>query len=129
MQIDPSTLRLALLKIFMNASLPVTAWRAYGEIARDWQSTGLRGSDLRDAVHQMMEGGELLSSDLNGVLSLALAAGMEQALTRPKAYLNLGSQRDEDALLGVLTREGGSYDPGLRRRVDDLAAMSGTKPA
>jgi hypothetical protein len=129
MQIDSNTLRLALLKIFMNASLPVTSWRAYAEVARDWKSTGLRGSDLLDAVHEMMGKGELLSSDLNGVPSLALAAGMEQSLTGPKAYLNLGSQRDEDALLGVLTRESGGYDLGLRRRADDPATVSAVKPA
>jgi hypothetical protein len=125
MMIDSGTRRLALLKIFMNSALPVTTWRAFSEVAWDWKSTGLRGSDLRDAVHEMMEGGELLTADRNGVLSLALTAAMEQTLTRPKAYLNLGSQQDEDALLGVLSRDSRGPDEGLRRRsADDVPEAS-----
>jgi hypothetical protein len=117
MQIESSTLRLAVLKIFMDGRQS-GGWHAYGDIAAAWHHTGLRGSDLRDAVHEMMEGGELRSAEREGVLSLALSPEVLQSMLLPNAYLRLGTLQDEVTLLGALFRVGG-VDAGLRRRVVD----------
>jgi hypothetical protein len=95
MQIASATLRTALLRVFGDAGARAGAWLAYHEVAAAWRGTGLRGDDLRDAVHQMLEGGELLAADRGGVLSLALGNGLLESLARPGAELRLATL-DED---------------------------------
>lgn len=120
MQIDSNALRLALLKIFMESGVPA-GWHAYGSIAAAWQHTGLRVSDLRDAVHEMMEGGELHSAERDGALSLALDADLLHCLAQPNAYLRLGTLQQEVTLLDALFRGSRGADRGLRRRARDVA--------
>jgi hypothetical protein len=119
MYVDSNTLRLALLKIFVESGAPA-AWRPYCAVAESWRLTGLRGSDLRDAVHEMMEGGELVSSERDGALSLALSSAMLHSMRQPDACLRLGTLEEEITLLDLMFRENAGPDQGLRRRVTDL---------
>ena len=80
----------------MESGARAGGWLAYSEIAAAWQRGGLRGDDLRDAVHQMLEGGELLAADRDGVLSLALGSGALDGLMPPGPGLRLVTLRDED---------------------------------
>jgi hypothetical protein len=96
MQVAISTLRPALLKAFMDSGARGGSWLAYSELATAWQRSGLRADDLRDAVHQMLEGGELLTSDRGGVLSLALGSGVLESLAHPGLELRLATLQDED---------------------------------
>lgn len=83
MYVSSHTLRLELLRIFAGAGSRAREGLGFTEIARQWAYTGLRDSDLRAAIHELMEGGELLSRQHDGVLSFALrnGAGLE-----PVAY-------------------------------------------
>jgi hypothetical protein len=94
MQLAFSTLRPALLKVFMESGARAGGWLAYHEVAAAWQRGGLRGDDLRDAVHQMLEGGELLASDRDGVLSLALGRGALDGTAQPGLRLALLGEDD-----------------------------------
>ena len=96
MQLAISTLRPALLKAFMDSGARGGSWLAYSQIASAWQRNGLRPDDLRDAVHQMLEGGELLTSNRDGVLSLALGRGVLESLAQPGLELRLATLQDED---------------------------------
>lgn len=124
MFVDSRTLRLALLKIFTQSRTP-GAWRSYSEVADAWRHTGLRGSDLRDAVHEMMEGGELLSSERDGALSLTLSPVLLQSLMQPEACLRLGTLDEEITLLDALFRGSPGPDMGIRRRTADLVDQFG----
>jgi hypothetical protein len=96
MQIASTTLRLALLKVFVDAGAKPGSWLAYPDIDTAWRRTGLRGDDLRDAVHQMLEGGELLAAQRGGVLSLALSGELVRGLgQQPGVELRLATL-DED---------------------------------
>jgi hypothetical protein len=119
MYIDSSTLRLALLKIFVESGAPAD-WRPYCDVAEAWRLTGLRGSDLRDAVHEMIEGGELVSAERDGALSLALSSELLHGMRQPDSYLRLGTLEEEITLLDLLFRDKPGPDHGLRRRVSDL---------
>jgi hypothetical protein len=95
MQIASSTLRLALLKVFIDAGARPGSWLAYPDVDSAWRRTGLRGDDLRDAVHQMLEGGELLAGHRDGVLSLALSGELVRGLAQAGTELRLATL-DED---------------------------------
>ena len=80
----------------MESGARAGSWLAYRDIAAAWQRSGLRGDDLRDAVHQMLEGGELLAADRDGALSLALGHGVLESLGPPGLGLQLATLQDED---------------------------------
>lgn len=81
MYVSSHTLKFELLRIFAGAGLRARDGLGFAEIARQWARTGLRDSDLRAAIHELMESGELLSLRRDGVLSFALrtAAGLDQS--------------------------------------------------
>jgi hypothetical protein len=122
MQIDSLTLRLALTKILVESGALTGHWLCYSAVAAAWQRTGLRGSDLRDAVHEMIESHDLAAADHDGALSLALEPRLRRSLSQFDAELTLVAVDDDVSLRKAALRSLPDPDPGLRRRYDDRAA-------
>jgi hypothetical protein len=119
MQIDSGTLRLALTKVLVEGGALTGRWLRYSEVAAAWQRTGLRGADLRDAVHEMIESRDLAAADREGALSLALDPGLRRSLSQFDAELTLVAVQDDGALRKAALRGLPDLDAGLRRRYHD----------
>lgn len=120
MHISSQTLRLALLRIFADAEARAGDCLPFPEIACSWAATGLRDSDLRVAVHEMLESGDLLSMERHGALGLALSAAAYQWLNRPDGELQAASLSEKAALVNAHYRPRPGVDHGLRRRSEDF---------
>ena len=121
MQIDSGTLRVALTKVLVEGGALTGRWLRYSEVATAWSRTGLRGADLRDAVHEMIESRDLTAADRDGGLSLALAPGVCRSLAQFDAELALAAVREDGFLNGAARRRQPGLDAGLRRRDSDQA--------
>jgi hypothetical protein len=103
MHIPSDTLRRALLRVFAGCGADAGQRLAFAEIERGWRGTGFRGSDLRDAVHEMLERGELRCAQEQEVLGFALA---------PTAAAGLARVAQDDPLLlraGMRARNGAAW--------------------
>jgi len=120
MQISSQTLRLALLKLFAEAGAQAADGLAFLEMARSWSATGLRDSDLRVAVHELLESGDLTSEERDDTLCFALSAAARDKLMRPDGELQLANFETEAALFLARYRDRSGYDPMLRRRTEDF---------
>ncbi len=120
MHISSHTLRLALLRIFADSGARAGDCLAFPEIACAWAETGLRDSDLRVAVHELLESGDLLSMERHDALGLALTAAAHQGLYRPDGELQLAALEEKAALFNAQYRRRPGPDPGLRRRTEDF---------
>ena len=80
MYVPSHTLRQALLRIFTEAVANPGESLSFSEIARTWSRTGLRDHDLRIAVRELVESGDMRPLQRNGTLGLALNPA---ALHRP----------------------------------------------
>ena len=121
MHISSHTLRFALLRVFADTGARSGDCLTFPEIACGWAATGLRDSDLRVAVNEMLESGDLVSLQRNGALGLALSATMYQRLYRQQnedAYLATADERS--SLFNARYRPQRRADPGLRRRSEDF---------
>lgn len=103
----------------MRSGVSAGNWLRYSDVAAAWQRTGLRGADLRDAVHELLEAGALLASSRDGVLSLSLSDSVYARLRGAEADLQLATVEDEATLLETMLRGSAGSDPGLRRRAND----------
>ena len=110
MHVSSQTLRSALLRIFADAGNSAREGLNFPDIARRWAATGLRDSDLRAAVHELLESGELLSLQRDGILSFALNSA-------PECY---GSELQLGLVESTRQGHGGGADPVLRYRMEDL---------
>jgi hypothetical protein len=122
MHISSHTLRSALLRIFADAGARAREGLSFTEIARDWGRTGLRDSDLRAAIHELMEGGELLSLERDGALSFALAGGagwMPDFGYGPEPGLQPAAIGDEARTVAAWRQSGLLADAVLRYRRED----------
>lgn len=124
MLISSNTLRLALLRIFENAGARAGDNLLFRDIATAWTRTGLRNSDLRDAVNEMIESGGLCSGDCDGALGFSLTPKADRLLTEPDEDMRATRAEDETTLFQVQLRVRGDLDPGLRRRNADRPHVS-----
>ncbi|MDE0856643.1 MAG: hypothetical protein OSA97_19690 [Nevskia sp.] len=120
MHISSQTLRLALLRIFADAGLRAGDWLAFPEVACAWSATGLRDSDLRVAVHEMLDSGDLISLERDSALGLALSTSQYQRLYRQDGELQLATAEERSNLASVRYRPHRGADAGLRRRSEDF---------
>ncbi len=74
MYVSSHTLRQALLRIFTEAVANPGESLSFSEIARTWSRTGLRDLDLRIAVRELVESGDLHPLQRNGTLGFTLNA-------------------------------------------------------
>jgi hypothetical protein len=121
MRVSSHTLRLALLRIFADAGSSAADGLAFPKIQQGWFTTGLRESDLRAAVHEMLECGDLRSLQRDGVLGFALAASSGHSMTWPDGELRLSTQEEENTLLQARYRDRSHSEPRPRRRAEDSA--------
>lgn len=120
MHVSSQTLRLALLRIFADAGARAGDWLAFPEVACAWSATGLRDSDLRVAVHEMLESGDLLSLERDNALGLTLSWAQYQRLYRHDGELQLATTEERTNLFNARYRPHRGTDAGLRRRSEDF---------
>lgn len=119
MHISSHILRLALLRLFAEAGARAGDWLSFAELGERWVETGLRTADLRTAVNDMMEAGDLVSSEHEGNPGFALSHGGYRAVMEPNGDLQRASPDDDTTLLNARFRPRRGQDLGLRRRLDD----------
>jgi GH24 family phage-related lysozyme (muramidase) len=121
MYVSSPTLRVELLRIFAGAGARARDGLGFTEIARLWARTGLRDSDLRAAIHELMEGGELLSQQRDGALSFALRLGAGLDLAEPtlEPALQRAAAETETSAFRRWQQAGLLADAALRYRRED----------
>ena len=120
MHISSSTLRLALLRLFQQAGMRTGDQFPFRDMERAWHSTGLRTSDLRDAVRLMHEDGELQRVGQDFDLSFALTA---KARSAQDLQADPAFEEDSAALVTVSQRVRLGYAPEKRRRASDAVEL------
>jgi hypothetical protein len=118
MHISPRILRLALLRVFAQTGVGASGSLSLAEVSAAWPQTGLRQSDLRDAVREMLDSGELEGSGPDESLSLALSPRVLQDLREPHGELQLATFDDEAMLFMAQHRGRGGESAGMMRRGD-----------
>lgn len=119
LHISSHILRLALLRLFADAGMCSGDWLSLVEIGDRWAATGLRAADLRTAVKDMIEAGDLVSSERDGLVGFSLAGWAARSLYQPDGELQTASMDDENTLFNARYRPREGSDPGLRRRHED----------
>ena len=85
MYVPSNTLRLALLRVFAEAGANAGEALGFPEIARNWARTGLRDHDLRIAIRELLESGELRSTQQDGLLGFFINTAAQHPLHRIEA--------------------------------------------
>ena len=106
MYVPSHTLRLALLRVFTEAGERAGDGLSFPEMVRSWARTGLRDYDLRVAVRELLESGDLRSMQRNGVLGFALSTAVQHGQHRPDGKMQFGMAPGEPALSNA------HYQPG-----------------
>ena len=121
MHISSHILRLGLLRLFAEAGVCAGDWISFVEIGDRWVDTGLRAADLRSAVNDLVESGDLLASERDNLLGYSLGGWALRSLYQPDGELQQASSDDQTILSDARYRARHGSDPGLRRRLDDLS--------
>jgi hypothetical protein len=119
MHISSHILRLALLRVLSDAGMLADDWKSFVEIGDHWRDTGLRAADLRTAVNELVESGDLVGSERDGLLGYTLGGWARHSLHKPDGELELASAADREMLLNIRFRPRAGTDSGLRRRGED----------
>lgn len=117
--ISSHILRLALLRVFAEAGVRQDDCLSFVEIGERWLTTGLRASDLRAAVQDLVESGDLISKEQDNMLVFALSVWAHRGLYQPDGELQLATPEDEAILFDARYRPRIGYVVGLRRRAED----------
>lgn len=119
MHISPKVLRLSLLRLFAEAAVGPDGCLSFAEISMRWPQTGLRGSDLRDAVRELVDSGDLRATGQDDGLRLSLSPEALRGLREPYGELHLASFEEEATLFMARhrPRQGLPAEP-VRRRAD-----------
>lgn len=119
MHISPKVLRLSLLRLFAEAAVGPDGRLSFAEISTRWPHTGLRNSDLRDAVRELVDSGDLLASGENDGLRLSLSPQALRGLREPYGELHLTTFEEEATLFMARHRpRQGAPTEASRRRAD-----------
>jgi hypothetical protein len=121
MHISSHLLRLALLRLYAEAGVRAGDWLSFVELGERWTETGLRATDLRAAVNDMVESGDLIASEHEHLLGFALSRSAYHAMMEPGGPLQSVSLDDDTTLLNARFRPRKGLDTGLRRRFEDQA--------
>jgi hypothetical protein len=125
MHITSHHLRLALLRLVAEAGMRAGDRLSFAQLCERWLETGLRASDLRAVLHDMVEGGDLLRDEHDGTLSFVLSQCAYRELHRPDGELNRASPADDALLFEVRYRARQGRGENLMRREGDQAAVLG----
>ena len=119
MHISPKVLRLSLLRLFAEAAVGPEGCLSFAEVNMRWPHTGLRDSDLRDAVRELVDSGDLLASGEDDGLHLSLSPLALRGLREPYGELHLATFEDEATLFMARHRpRPGQPGEAARRRAD-----------
>ena len=121
MHISPKVLRLSLLRLFAEAAVGPDGCLSFAEVSTRWPLTGLRTADLRDAVRELVDSGDLVASGEEDSLHLALSPAALRGLREPYGELHLSCFDDEATLFMARHRLRGSTPAEPRRRTMDRA--------
>ena len=124
MHISSHILRLALLRIFADAGVGAGDSLSFPQISRRWPHTGLRDSDLRDAVRELLDSGELVGSGQDETLNLTLSPEALRTLREPYGVLRLATFEDEATLFMAKHRYPSGRAPEQRQRMTDRAELA-----
>lgn len=121
MHISPKVLRLSLLRLFAEAAVGPDGALSFAEVSMRWPQTGLRGSDLRDAVRELLDSGDLQASGEDDGLHLHLNLSPEalRGLREPYGELHLATFDDEATLFMARHRMRGNVPTEPARRALD----------
>ena len=119
--ISSHILRLALLRLFAEAGACAGNWMSFVELGERWVDTGLRTDDLRTAVDDLAESGDLIPSERDSLLGFSLSGWALRSLAQPDGELQQASPEDEATLFNARYRARHGSDPTLRRRLEDQA--------
>jgi len=108
-----------MLRLYAEAGVRAGDWLSFVELGERWAETGLRATDLRNAVNDMVESGDLLASEHEHQLGFALSEGGYRAMMEPGGPLQNTSLDDDTILLNARFRPRKGLDTGQRRRVED----------
>lgn len=122
MQVSPRIFRLALLRIFADAA-GNGAELSLEALSRAWKSTGLRESDLRYALHALIDSADLRCTEQDGSLYFSLARPAQRALHEQGGELRAASIEQESTLLHARYRERGRSPQAPERRASDRPAL------
>ena len=125
MYISSHILRLALLRLLADAGMCGGDWLGFVEIGDRWRETGLRAADLRTAVDDLVESGDLVGSERDGLLGYSLGGWALRSLYQPDGELQSAAVNDETTLFNARFRPRKGSDQGLRRRLDDEDGKKG----
>jgi hypothetical protein len=117
--ISSHILRLALLRVLADAGMLPGDWMSFVRIGEHWRDTGLRATDLRSAVSELQNSGDLVPSERENQLGYSLGGWARHGLNQPDGELQTASTDDQALLLNMRFRLRGGFDPGLRRRNED----------
>lgn len=119
MHITSHILRLALLRLVAEAGMRSGDSLSFVDLRERWLQTGLRASDLRAVLKEMVEGGDLLRGERDGTLCFVLSEGACRELHRPDGELNSATSEDQATLFEARYRVREGQGENLRRREDD----------
>lgn len=124
MFVSSSTLRLALCRILDEWVAAPGAVLRYTDLELAWLHTGLRTSDLRDAVRELVERGEMLTTHQGDALAFTLTAVGCQSLAAVGKNGKPPRVRDALTLLRARYRKREAVPAAYHRRADDHAARA-----
>jgi len=114
-------LRLALLRLLAEAGMRTGDSLSFVELRERWLQTGLRGSDLRVVLKDMVDSGDLLRGERDGTLCFSLSEGAYRELNRPDGELQTATPEDQETLFEARYRAREGHEANERhRRADDL---------
>ncbi|HWY25787.1 MAG TPA: hypothetical protein VNX47_12760 [Nevskia sp.] len=94
---------------------------SFVELGERWVDTGLRTDDLRTAVDDLAESGDLIPSERDSLLGFSLSGWALRSLAQPDGELQQASPEDEATLFNARYRVRDGSNPALRRRLEDQA--------
>lgn len=100
MQISPFCRRLALHEVFREYGVETDGSLPYHDLQRSWADTGLRRSDLDQAINDALGNGDLLETwSHEGRLAILTASGHRKARQAPATVHELEQQRLAETVL------------------------------
>lgn len=116
MHISSQILRLALLRIFTEAGVSAGTSLSITQLSARWPETGLRTADLRDAVRELMDSGDLIGAGRSETLTLSLSPQGLRGLREPFGEMQTASFEEEATLFMAKHRGRGGSAPSQERR-------------
>jgi len=123
MLVSPTTLELAFWRILHDRRAETGTPLPFGELEQEWDKTGLRRSDLRDAVRMTLERGWVECVPESAGLALRLTSGGYRRFYQPTALsVSLALYDENERVLDEVRQRphAGNAPERPQRRASDL---------